>query len=300
VLNHSNADYELPLVRHFHLARRAGVPALAAAIGALIAAPALADATVTPTTSVQGGGENLTFHVTNTGTAPLATVTLKIPDDTPVAEVYPLSVDDWAPKTQMKSLATPLVTEMGMEATESATSITWLAVAGRQLAPGRSADLPVALGPLPTLSSMTFTLTGTYANGSPAPAMPPVTLTLTPAAPGQAPAATGHDHGGTATGSTATGGTATGSTGTAGDSPAEDAVFAKTVADATRGPSIWSIGGWVIAGLALLAAAFYFLRGRHRAEDDEPEDEQPEAAAEQPEQEQTAKEPVTAGKWSLK
>ena len=287
MLNHSPTGYELPLVRQFHLARRAGVPALAAAIGALIAGPALADATVSPTTSVQGGGENLTFHVTNTGTAPVATVTLKIPDDTPVAEVYPLSVDDWAPKIETKTLATPLTTEMGMQASESASSITWLAVAGHQLAPGQSADLPVALGPLPTLSSMQFTLSATYANGSPAPAMPPVTLTLTPAAPGQALPT--HDHGGPATGST----------GTAADSAssAEDAVFAKTVADATRGPSIWSIGGWVIAALALLAAAFYFVRGRHRAEDDEPEDEQPEAAAEQ---KQDEKEPVTAGKWSLK
>ena len=259
------------------------------AIGALIAAPALADATVTPTTSVQGGGENLTFHVTNTGTAPLATVTVSLPADTPVAEVYPLSVDEWAPKIQMKTLATPLVTEMGMQATESTSSITWLAVAGHQLAPGKSADLPVALGPLPTLSSMQFTVSATYANGSAAPAMPPVSLALTPAAPGQA--APTHNHGGTATdgaGTTADSG-----------STAEDAAFKKAVDDATRGPSIWSIAGWVIAALALLAAAFYFIRGRHRAEDDEPEDEQPEAEA-AAEQQKDEKEPVTAGKWSLK
>ncbi|MCU7728085.1 DUF1775 domain-containing protein [Actinoplanes sp. KI2] len=270
-------------MRHFHLARRAGVPALAAAVGALIAGPALADATVSPTTSVQGSGDNLTFHVTNTGTAPLATVTLKIPDDTPVAEAYPLSVDDWAPKIQMKTLSTPLTTEHGLQATQTTSSITWLAVGGHQLAPGQSADLPIALGPLPTLSSMQFTVSATYANGTPAPAMPPVSLTLTPAAPGQA--VTGHDHGGAAA--------------TDPDSAAEDAEFKKAVDDATRGPSILSIGGWAIAGLALLAGAVYFLRGRHRAtdEDDEPEDEQPEAAAEPQKDE---KEPVTAGKWSLK
>jgi hypothetical protein len=117
--------------------------------------------------------------------------------------------------------------------------------------------------------------------------MPPVPLTLTPPAPGQA--VTGHDHGGTAADS-------------AGDpqTAAEDEAFKQAVDDATRGPSIGAIGGWVLAALALLAAGLYVLRGRHRAEDDEPEDEQPEAAAEQPEQEQTAKEPVTAGKWSLK
>ncbi|MFI5891685.1 DUF1775 domain-containing protein [Actinoplanes sp. NPDC051513] len=279
-------------MRHFHLARRAGVPALAAVFGALVAGPALADATVSPTTAVQGSGENLTFHVTNTGTAPIQTVTLSIPADTPVAEVYPLSVDDWAPKIQMRTLATPLATiHGGTPATESAGSITWLAVQGHQLAPGKSADLSVAIGPLPTLSTMQFTITSTYANGAAGPTMPPVSLAL---APGTGLPATGHDHGGTATDPN------TAADGTTGSS-AEDEAFAKTVADATRGPSIWSIGGWVVAALALLAAAFYFLRGRHRAnEDDEPDDrpeDQPETTATASDDE---KEPVTAGKWSLR
>jgi len=286
VLNHSNADYELPLVRHFHLARRAGVPAIAAAIGALIAAPALADVTVSPTTVPEGSGQNLTFHVTNNGTAPLSTVTVQFPPDTAAAEAYPLSVDNWAPKIEMKKIDTTLTTVHGTQTDEVTASITWLAVAGHQLAPGASADLAIAIGPLPTVSSMLFTIKTTYANGSPGPAMPPVPLALTPPAPGQA--ATGHDHAGTAADTT---GTAAGS-----DSTAEDAVFAKTVADATRGPSFWAIGGWVIAALTLLVGAFYVVRGRHRAEDDEPEDEQPEAAAETADE----KEPVTAGKWSLK
>jgi hypothetical protein len=288
VLNHSAAGYELPAVRHFHLARRAGVPALAAAIGALVAGPALADATVSPTTAVQGSGENLTFHVTNTGTAPIQTVTLRIPDDTPMAEVYPLSVNDWAPKIQMKTLATPLATiHGGTPATESAASITWLAMPGHQLAPGASADLSVAVGPLPTLSTMQFTVASTYANGSPGPAMPPVSLALTPGAPGQV--ATGHDHGGTAT-----------DPNTAATADPDAQAFASAVADATRGPSIWSIGGWVVAALALLAAGFYFVRGRHRAaEDDEPEEE-PETTATASDETQDEKEPVTAGKWSLR
>jgi hypothetical protein len=286
-------------VRHFHLARRAGVPAAAVVIGVLVAAPAFADVTVSPTTAVQGSGENLTFHVTNTGTAPLNTVTLKLPDDTPIAEVYPLSVDAWAPKIQMKALATPLATiHGGTPATESAISITWLAMPGHQLAPGSSADLAVAVGPLPTLSSMQFMISSTYANGSTGPTMPPASLTLTPAAPGQA-AAAGHDHGGTAT--TGTTGATTGDTGT---SDAENAAFAAAVADATRGPSVLSIGGWVVAALALLAGAIYFLRGRHRAEeDDEPDAEDDlnvKAAVAEPPAGKDEKEPVTAGKWSLR
>jgi len=261
---------------------------VAAVIGALIATPALADATVSPTTAVQGSGENLTFHVTNNGNLPLGTVTVKLPADTSVAEVYPLSVDDWAPKIQMRKVAEPLTTVHGTKTDEVTDSITWLAVGGHQLAPGASADLPIAIGPLPTLSTMQFTITTTYANGAAGPLMPPVPLTLTPGDPGAA--VTGHDHGGTADGTTGD------TTGT----DEENAVFANAVADATRGPSIWAIGGWVIAALALLAAAFYFVRGRHRAgdEDDEPEDE-PESATVATE-DTDEKQPVTAGKWSIR
>lgn len=293
-LNHSAAGYELPLVRHFHLARRAGVPAAAVVIGVLAAAPAFADATVSPTTAVQGSGENLTFHVTNTGAKPLGTVTLRLPADTPVAEVYPLSVDNWAPKIEMRTLASPLPTiHGGTPATQATSAITWLAVGGHQLQPGASDDLSVAIGPLPTLSSMQFTITSTYADGSPGPTMPPVALALTPGAPGQV--ATGHDHGGTASDANGAG-TGSGSAGT----DAENAAFAKAVSDATRGPSVWSIGGWVVAALALLAGAVYFLRGRHRAEeDDEPDDEDEIQAAATPADD---KEPVAAGhsKWSFK
>jgi hypothetical protein len=201
----------------------------------------------------------------------------------------------------MKTLATPLATiHGGTPATETAKAITWLAMPGHQLAPGKSADLSVAIGPLPTLSTMQFTIVSTYADGSAGPVMPPASLTLTPDTTGQV--ATAHDHTGTATGTTAD------TTGDTAASDEENAAFASAIADATRGPSIWSIGGWVIAGLALLAGAIYFLRGRHRAEeDDEPDDEDEahkapaaSAAKDPAANDGDEKQPVTAGKWSLR
>jgi hypothetical protein len=270
---------------------------VAAAIGALVAAPAFADVTVSPTTAAQGSGENLTFHVTNTGTAPLGSVTLQLPADTAVAELYPLSVDDWAPKIQMKQLATPLATIHGAApATESASSITWLAMPGHQLPPGGSTDLSVAIGPLPTLSSLGFTLATTYADGKPGPTMP-AQIALTPAVAGQSAA---HAHGG-----------AEADTSDATGSDSDDAVFASAVADATRGPSILSIGGWVVAALALLGGVIFYLRNRHRAdEDDEPDDEDESAApvaksaladkADEAPEADEAGEPVAASKWSLR
>lgn len=281
-------------MRYFLLARRAGVPAAAAvAIGLLSAAPALADVTVTPASAPQGSGANLTLHVENTGTQPLGTVTLRLPADTPIAEVYPLSVENWAPRIEPITLKTPLTTiHGGTPVTETAGAITWIAMPGRALAPGRTADLSVAVGPLPTVGSMKLAVTTTTTDGKAGPVMPPATLTLTPAAPGQA--APTHHGGGTA--------------GTTGGSEAEDALFADAVADAQRGPSLWSVGGWVVAGLVIVGGAVMMLRNRHRRADDEDEpdddgkaEETPQAQATPPAQAE-AKEPVAAGssKWSYK
>lgn len=274
------------------MARHAGVTLVAAAAGAFLGAgPALADVTVSPPSAVQGSGENLVFHVTNTGAQPMTTVTLKLPADTPVAEVYPLSVDKWAPKIAMRTLSSPLPTIHGdTTTTQTAGAITWIAMPGQALAPGGTADLGVAIGPLPDLSSMQFAVSATYAGGKAGPAMPPATLTLTPAAPG-AEAETHAGHGGAVAAPTAD------------PDEAENAAFAAVVAQSQRGTPVWSIAGWVVAGLALLAGLGMVLRGRHRAEeDDEPEDDEPAAWVAGTDEDGTGGDPVGAGasKWSFK
>ena len=250
------------------IARRAAVLAAAVTAGVLATAgPALADVTVSPASAEQGSGANVHFTVTNPGTSPITRVKLVLPADTPVAEVFPLSVDDWAPQITPLTLTTPLTsTHGGSPVTETASAITWIAVGG-DLAPGESADLPVALGPLPATSTMRFTLEPTYADGKPGPALPPATLTLTPA-----------------TGAAAGGHTAHGQP-AGGTSDTDAATFAALVYQAGGGPRFWSVAGSVLAGLAAAAAAGLLIRGRHRAEpteDDEPRDEEP-------------KEPVGAG-----
>jgi hypothetical protein len=274
-------------VRHFHLARRAGVPTAAAvALGLLVATPAYADVTVSPTSAVQGSGENLTLNVTNTGTQPIGTITVRLPADTPIAEVYPLSVDNWAPKIEPRTLSTPLETiHGGTPVTETAAAITWIAMPGKALPPGKNADVALAVGPLPTVGSLRLQIETKYADGKAGPAMPAVSLALTPAQTGQVPP---KHHGGAA--------------GTD-PSAAENQLFADAVADADRGASIWSVGGWVVAGLVLLGAAGMMLRNRHRRtdeDDDEPDDEGTEEAA--PTAAEETKEPVAAGssKWAYK
>jgi hypothetical protein len=250
--------------------RRAGILAAAVAAGVLgLAAPAAADATVNPPSAPQGSGQDITFRITNTAQTPITKVKLVLPADLPVAEIYPLSVNDWAPVIETKKLSSPITTTDGSKATQTTVSITWIAAPGTSLAPGASTDLTTAMGPMPGTSSMAFTVQPTYADPAKGVAMKPVSISLTPAQPGQ-------EYGGHA-GHTAT------SDGTAADSDTvDDATFAALAEAAGSGPSPWSIAGWIVAGLAVLAAAVALLRGRRRAE----------PAAEEPAGE---KELVTAG-----
>jgi hypothetical protein len=292
-------------VREHLLARRAGVVAVAATCGALIATPALADVAVTPATAAQGTGQDFDFHVTNTGNAPIATIKLTLPADAPIAEAYPLSTDNWAPKITTRELSTALPTiHTGIPTTEVTSAITWIAMPGHALPPGQSADLQISVGPLPTLSTMKFTVTTTYTGGQAGPPMSPLNVTLNPPTAAQVEAEhAGHD--------ASAGGDTSGTTTADDPNAAENAQFAKVVADATRGPSVWSILGWIVAAAGLLGGIWLMVRSRHRAEeDDEPEDDEatasgePKAKAEEPAGEPAedadTKEPVAAGKWSLK
>jgi len=278
-LNHSGFGTELPVVRQLEKHRRTGIVAVAIAAGVLGAAsPAAADATVSPPSAPQGSGANVTFRVTNTAQSAITKVKLVFPADQPVAEVYPLSVDDWAPLIVNRPLDAPLIGVHGdTSVTETAADITWIAMPGKALAPGKSADLSVAMGPLPTAAQMSFTLQPTYADPAKGAAMPPVTLTLTPAAPGAA--ATHSTHSGT-TGTTTTG---------------TDDVDFQALIDADNGPGFWTIAGWVVAALVGAAGAIAVLRSRRRNK-----------AATEVEPEAEAKELVSAGKaprvtsWSYK
>jgi len=251
VLNHSGARPELPGVSRLEKPRRAGVLAATAAAGVLgLAAPASADVTVSPPAVPQGSGQNLAFKLTNTGASPITRVKLVLPPELPVAEVYPLSVDNWAPQIEQKKLDAPLSAIHGAQpVTETAASITWIAMPGKALPPGGSADLTVAMGPMPTgRAAMSFTVEPTYADPAKGKPMPPVALSLTPAVPGQE-AGAGH-HGGATT--------------TEGTSDADAATFAALAEAADEGPGFWTIAGWVVAALAAAAGAVAVLRARRR------------------------------------
>ncbi|GAB7041031.1 MULTISPECIES: DUF1775 domain-containing protein [Catenuloplanes] len=142
--------------------------ALALAAGALaLPTPASADVTVDPDVSVQGGAPRLTFTVTNgSPKATLDEVVLTMPDSMPIAETYPLSIDDWAPRISWKKLDTPLQGVHSSKVTEAVSDITWFAMPGKGAKPGQSAELLVTLGPLPVAEQVVFTVTEKYDDGT--------------------------------------------------------------------------------------------------------------------------------------
>ncbi|WFE93718.1 YcnI family protein [Micromonospora sp. WMMD987] len=184
--------------------RRRSVLVLAAVAAGVFGAPgaALADGvTSSPSQAVQGDAVELTFVVPEERAgARTEKIEFRLPEDAPVGEVYPLSVDGWAPLITSRELAAPVAGIHAPSVSTVTSAVVWTRGAGPAV-PG-PARLSVAMGPLPQLDRMTFEVVQTYSDGTvvrwadpaggghPAP-----TLTLVPPAPG---AATGGHHGGAA------------------------------------------------------------------------------------------------------
>lgn len=188
---------------------RWAVRAAIAGAGALAllasAAPAAADVSVTPAEATQGDGADLTFRITNESpTASITAIDVQLPADTPIAEVYPLSVDDWAPAMTNAKIDKPVESLHGYQITEVTTAVKWVAMPDKALPPGGKTELYLSIGPLPAVDKLSFRVVlsnsdGTqvrWTGGSGASAAPgehaaPV-LVLKAAPAGQAAHAAGH------------------------------------------------------------------------------------------------------------
>ncbi|MDO3704108.1 YcnI family protein [Micromonospora sp. C28SCA-DRY-2] len=180
------------------LGRRAGaVAALAAA--AVLTWPATADAadvTTNPTQARQGDAVKLEFVVPEErpGTR-TDRVEVRLPADAPIAEVYPMSVDGWAPRITSRRLDQPVTGLHGVRLDTITSAVTWTRMPGSGTAPAR---LTLSMGPLPQVDRLTFQVIQTYADGTvvrwadPAGAHRAPVLTLSPAAAGAVAGHGGH------------------------------------------------------------------------------------------------------------
>ncbi|MEU5912036.1 DUF1775 domain-containing protein [Micromonospora sp. NPDC047527] len=146
--------------------RIAAVTALTAA-GLLLGWPGTAhaaDVTTTPTEARQGDAVRLEFSVPEerAGTT-TRQIEVRLPADAPVAEVYPMSVDGWAPKISSRTLDKPVAGMHAPGVTTVTTAVTWVRVG--ESAPG-PARLALSMGPLPQAERLAFEVVQTYADGT--------------------------------------------------------------------------------------------------------------------------------------
>ncbi|MFV2020826.1 DUF1775 domain-containing protein [Micromonospora sp. LOL_023] len=219
----------------------------------LAAAPAAAaDIVLEPPQAPRGSGIMLTFQLPEERPGAYTTqVRLDLPADLPIAEVYPMSVDDWAPRIASRPLAEPLPGLHGGVMTEATESIVWQRVTAAP-ASAPPVRLSVSVGPLPDADRVDFAVTQAYSDGTevrwggldaqrPAPS-----LVLSAADP--AAAAAGH-------GAHSGGGQASGDQGTSGPAAA-------SADNAGTGMGLLLAG---LAGGALLGAAAVWWQARRRA-----------------------------------
>jgi hypothetical protein len=131
------------------------------------AGAASADVQIEPGDFHQGDGGQFTFHVTNTNPkSPLTRVEMRLPEQYPMAEVYPMSAANWAPQQTMRDVDTPLTDRDGAPVEQVVASITWWAMPGLELAPGAQTDLNVSVAGLPATSRLEIGIVETFADGT--------------------------------------------------------------------------------------------------------------------------------------
>ncbi|MEH0933421.1 DUF1775 domain-containing protein [Micromonospora sp. CPCC 205558] len=166
-----------------------------------------ADVTVTPTEARQGDAVRLEFSVPQERAGTKTNqIEVRLPTDAPIAEVYPMSVDGWAPRISSRTLDKPVAGIHSSGVSTVTTAVTWVRVGATAAGPAR---LALSMGPMPQVERLTFEVVQTYADGTvvrwadAAGAHRAPALTLLPAAPGAAGPAAHGGHGAPAGGAPA-------------------------------------------------------------------------------------------------
>jgi len=148
---------------------RAVAGAFVAGVGGavVLAAPAVADVTVTPAVAPRGGPAALVFSVPEERAGAHTTkVELLAPEATPIGEIYPMSVTGWAPMTATRKLDKPIELIHGQPADEVVSKVTWIRVGRAAPKPGEAALLKLSMGPMPQAEQVAFTIVQTYSDGT--------------------------------------------------------------------------------------------------------------------------------------
>jgi hypothetical protein len=145
-----------------------GLLCLGVAVTPATAAPLPGQVSVDGGGAAQGEAGKFTFTITNEHpTSPITSVQVIMPEVNPIAEVFPMSVDGWAPGVTMRNDDQPIPGLHGpLLIKEVVASVTYSAVEGAALAPGGTLMLTLSLGPMPPVPTMTLGVVETHADGS--------------------------------------------------------------------------------------------------------------------------------------
>jgi len=126
---------------------------------------AVADVNISPAQADQGSAAALTLQVRNDRPDVFTTkVEVQFPQANPIAEIYPMSVPNWAPIATSRNVDTPLQGIHNSGLTVVTSAITWTRSTDAPKAPAVE-NLQVELGPLPESSQLVLTVLQTYSDG---------------------------------------------------------------------------------------------------------------------------------------
>jgi uncharacterized protein len=157
----------------------------------VLAGPASAHVTVSPSSAPKGSDAVLTFVAPNEkDNATTTKVEVQFPTDHPIADALVQAMPGWSSEVATLHVATPIQTDNGPVNT-AVKSVTWTATDGKGITQGHFNEFAVSVGLPDDASSLTFPAIQTYSDGStvnwvqvtppggPEPDMPAPVLTLT-------------------------------------------------------------------------------------------------------------------------
>jgi uncharacterized protein YcnI len=128
----------------------------------LLAGPASAHVTVSPSEAVKGTDQVLTFNAPNEmDNANTTQIEIAFPTDHPIADASVLPVPGWTAKVNTVKVAKPIQTDNGT-VTEAVGSIIW---SGGAILPGQFQQFTISVGLPDDASSLVFKALQTYSNG---------------------------------------------------------------------------------------------------------------------------------------
>ncbi|MEW1739496.1 YcnI family protein [Nocardia beijingensis] len=141
----------------------------ATALAALCAAPGVAAAHVTADApdATPGGYSVVTVRVpTESETAETVKLEIGLPLDHPLAVVRTATAPGWDVSTRSTTLPAPIGNGHGGTVTSAVSSVTFTALPGSAVRPGRFGEFRLLLGPLPDVRELVLPAIQTYSDGT--------------------------------------------------------------------------------------------------------------------------------------